>query len=157
VSIEKFITSLPFIAIRSDLAGGPLEKTEGEYVINPLPVAITDVTVRIGGFFSDDDGVVEANPKVYALETVNAYSAERFTFSTSDEYDEFVCWWELKYTIAGQEYSAEFSTGESLSDAKVVRNFELLGGIVHVPPREKSDDLELIDPNRKGPRTLWNR
>jgi hypothetical protein len=145
VSTEKFITSLPFIAIRSDFDGDRIEKTEGEYVVNPLPVDITDVTIRTGGFYSDDDGVVEGKAPVDTLKVVKALSAERFTLSTVDEYDEFVCWWHLKYTVGGRQYSAEFSTGKSLRGARFMEDLPFLEHGVRVVPREKCDDLELLD------------
>jgi hypothetical protein len=72
-------TTLPFIAIRHDLDGTAYKRTEGEYIVNPLPIEITDVRIDLGGFMSDDAGVIESNPNQHQVQVVYPAQAERYT------------------------------------------------------------------------------
>ena len=58
---KQFDTTQPFIAIVLDeVDGSYFTPTHGVYFVNPLESPLTNVYERVGGFFSDDDGVIRA-------------------------------------------------------------------------------------------------
>jgi hypothetical protein len=116
----KFDTSRPFIAIvPGEEEGGYFERTHGVYLVNPLDEPLTNVYEHIGGFFSDDGGVIEATPKTHGPYDVQSHSVLRLEVSSEDELDEFVCWWRISYDLGGEHHEVHFSAGKGLRGAKL--------------------------------------
>ena len=118
---EKFDTSRPFVAIVPDEQdGGYFEATNGVYLVNPLNEPLTNAFERVGGFFSDDDGVIEADEKTTGPFEVAPHAAHLLEYTSQDEFDELDCWWALSYEVGGKRCTARFDAGKRLSDTQHV-------------------------------------
>lgn len=115
----KFDTTRPFMAIIPDeVEGSQFTPTHGVYLVNPLDAPLSNVLERIGGFFSDDDGVIEAQPNVERFPDIAPRSALQLEMTSLDEFYEFVCWWSISYTVNGETHRATFDAGKALSDTE---------------------------------------
>jgi hypothetical protein len=120
--------SSPFLAIVPEAAdGGYFDKTNAVYLVNPLDSELTNVAIRTGGFFSDDEGVIEAKPVDMEPLNVAAHSAEVIEMTSSDEFDELDCWWNIAYTVDGERKRASFDAGKGLRGTTWVEDVPVLG------------------------------
>lgn len=128
----------PFLAIVPDAAeGGYFDPTHAVYLVNPLGEALENVVETTGGFFSGDDGVVEAEPRSKGPYTVAPGSAFELERSSQDEFDELVCWWEIVYEFAGSRREVQFSAGKRLSETVVDDACPFLGCRALLPTRSE--------------------
>jgi hypothetical protein len=124
----KFDTTQPFIAIvLNEVEGSYFTPTHGVYLVNPLERPLANVYERVGGFFSDDDGVIEAQPKTHGPYTVDARSALHLETSSDDEFDELDCWWSIAYEVEGEKRKAVFDAGKGLRSTTRVEDCPVLG------------------------------
>lgn len=124
----QFNTMRPFMAIVPDeVDGSYFSETHGVYLVNPLDHALCNVYESIGGFFSTEDGVIEANPKTKGPFEIQPHSALLFERTSRDEFDELVCWWSVAYDAGGVHYTARFSAGKALRDTEWIDVCPVLG------------------------------
>lgn len=124
---EKFDLTRPFIAIvLDDVEGGYFDKTHAVYLVNPLDVPLNGVRERIGGYFSTEERVIEADEKnspPFDLARRAVHVLER---TSQDEFDELVCWWSIAYEIVGQPHVRTFDAGKGLRGTRYVENCPVL-------------------------------
>ena len=119
----------PFIAIRRAREGTIYERTMDEYLVNPLEHELQDVVVSTSGWVGTDDGVVTSEESQSESTTVPPKSFIVVGSSTSDEYDEFVVSWNLRYRDPeGNILTAGFHSWKELSDAEYIEDIPILGG-----------------------------
>lgn len=123
----RFDTSRPFMAIiPHEVKGGYFSPTHGVYLVNPLDEPLKNVREQIGGFFSTEDSVVEANTKTKGPFEIEPHSALQFEVTSQDEFDEFVCWWSIAYELGAKPHVVQFSAGKGLSGTEAIDNCPVL-------------------------------
>lgn len=108
-------TTKPFIAIVPLKRSGYFNPTHSVYLINPLDEPLTNVYEELGGWFSDEDGVIHSEPNRKGPYTVKPHSKRHLETSSMDEFDEFTCWWEISYDVKGKSHRVQFSAGRGLN------------------------------------------
>lgn len=112
---QKFDTTQPFIAIvMDDVAGGYFDRTHAVYLVNPLDAPLTGVRESAGGFFSTEENVIEADPKTKPAFDLGPHAAHLLEYTSSDEFDELVCWWSIAHELNGQRHVRTFDAGKGL-------------------------------------------
>jgi hypothetical protein len=107
----------PFIAIVPHEARGEyFDRTHAVYLVNPLDATLANVYERVGGFFSTEEGVIEAQPNTTGPFEIAPRSAHLLEMSSQDEFDELVCWWSIAYEVNGEQRERTFSAGKALSN-----------------------------------------
>jgi hypothetical protein len=124
---EKFDLTRPFIAIVPDeVEGGYFEKTHAVYLVNPLGVPLSGARERIGGYFSTDERVIEADTKMNPPFDLAPHSAHLLERTSQDEFDELSCWWSIAYESNGQQHVQVFDAGKGLRGTHYVENCPVL-------------------------------
>lgn len=139
---RKIDLTLPFVAIRKDVPGGPYTPTMGEYLCNPLEEDLLDVEISTGGWYSADDlGVIDSIPQeAKPAYTIPAGECVRFALSTEDEYNEMAVHWTLRYrTVSAGVRTESFGSFKRLKDARSFEKVPILGSAGRVVPRSLPD------------------
>ncbi len=141
---RDFGVTLPFIAIRNEEIDNDLDDLLGVYLINPLPIDITDVVVTMPGAFSEDH-CISLCYEDQRVNRISHQSSYKISLSPRYEFNEHFVRWGVRYVAAGRGYTTQFSAARRLAAAKKIETIPIVGGAGRIASRRKHDDDALRD------------